>query len=387
MSTRAIPADSRTDEARPRERSVPSLLRDGLLRWFRANARDLPWRRTTDPWAIWVSEVMLQQTRVETVLRHYPRFLARFPDVASLARASEDEVLGAWSGLGYYRRARLLHQGARLVVERHGARIPERREERLALPGVGRYTAGAIGSIAFGLPEPVLDGNVARVLARFHGVDAPLGSRAFDAQAWSWAEAWARGPAPGALNQALMELGATVCTPRSPACENCPLRSRCFAHRYGYAETLPVRGSRREPKAMHVVAVVAREPSGRVLFERADGEKGLGGNLFRGLWNVPVREGRGLREARALAGALGANLEEARRALVEHVLTHRKLFVRVFRASVADAPAGCRFFDEGSLEGVGISALTRKILAAADASAASPTTSTSSRRRRPSPLQ
>ncbi|MBX7196800.1 MAG: A/G-specific adenine glycosylase, partial [Sandaracinaceae bacterium] len=161
---------------------------------------------------------MLQQTRVETVLRYYAPFLARFPTPDVLAAASEDDVLARWSGLGYYRRARLLHEGAKAVVARHGGRVPEDADARRALPGVGRYTAGAIGSIAFGRREPIVDGNVARVLSRLDAIEAPLGSGESEAALWAEASAWAEHDAPGVVNQALMELGATLCTPSAPRC-------------------------------------------------------------------------------------------------------------------------------------------------------------------------
>ena len=198
-------------------------LRSTLLRWYRKNRRDLPWRRTADPYAVWVSEIMLQQTRVETVLPYYARFLERFPDASRLADATEDDVLASWSGLGYYRRARALHQGARVVMERHDGKLPRDPADLRRLPGVGRYTAGAIASVAFGLPEPILDGNVRRVLARIFAVDGVrLGPAAEERELWGLAASLVQGSAPGDLNQALMELGALICTPRAPACPACP---------------------------------------------------------------------------------------------------------------------------------------------------------------------
>nr|MDQ3035848.1 A/G-specific adenine glycosylase [Myxococcota bacterium] len=214
--------------------------RAALLRWYDASARDLPWRRTRDPYAIWVSEIMLQQTRVPTALRYYDRFLARFPDAHALAAASEDDVLSMWSGLGYYRRARLLHRGVREVVARYDGRVPEDAEARRALPGIGRYTAGAIGSIAFDREEALVDGNVARVLARLRGIDTPLGRADTESRLWSEAESLVRGPRPGALNQSLMELGATICTPSSPRCEHCPVAASCVARATDRTGELPI---------------------------------------------------------------------------------------------------------------------------------------------------
>ena len=179
-------------------------IRRKLLAWYDRAARDLPWRETRDPYAIWVSEIMLQQTRVETVIPYYERFLERFPTALALAEADEDAVLSQWSGLGYYRRARLLHAGVREVVAEYGGRVPEDADARLALPGVGRYTAGAIGSIAFGREEPVVDGNVTRVLARLFRIGTPVGAAVTSKRLWDEDCCLVRGPRPGDLNQALM---------------------------------------------------------------------------------------------------------------------------------------------------------------------------------------
>ena len=215
-------------------------VRRALLAWYRANRRELPWRATRDPYAIWVSEAMLQQTRVETAIPYYERFLERFPDVAALASADLDDVLGAWAGLGYYSRARNLHAAARLVAERHGGEVPDDVEQLRALPGVGRYTAGAIASIAFDRPEPVVDGNAARVLTRLHDIREDVRSARVARRLWEESAALVRGPQPGLLNQALMELGARVCTPRAPRCPTCPLLRHCAAYRAGDPESLPV---------------------------------------------------------------------------------------------------------------------------------------------------
>ena len=197
--------------------------RRALLVWYGANARDLPWRRTRDPYAIWLSEIMLQQTRVNAVLEHYKLFLRRFPNIAALAAASKDDVLAAWSGLGYYRRARMLHQCAREIVAHHGGRFPKTAEALRDLPGIGRYTAAAIASIAFGEPVAVVDGNVDRVLQR-------LGGRVLIAkQSWQHAQKLLAPSRPGDFNQAMMELGATVCLPREPRCLICPIRQWCRA--------------------------------------------------------------------------------------------------------------------------------------------------------------
>ncbi|MGH7289297.1 MAG: A/G-specific adenine glycosylase, partial [Myxococcota bacterium] len=221
-------------------RGLPGAVRSVLLTWYRRERRDLPWRRTRDPWAIWVSETMLQQTRVETVIPYYERFLERFPSVQALADAEPDELMKSWAGLGYYSRARNLKAAAHKVVEEHGGRVPDDLEALRELPGVGRYTAGALASIAFDRPAPIVDGNVARVLARLLDLDFDVKSPAGQRRLWDEAAALADGPSPGDLNQALMELGALVCTPRAPRCPLCPLREDCRGLAAGRAEALPV---------------------------------------------------------------------------------------------------------------------------------------------------
>ena len=214
-------------------------LRRALLPWYRRNARALPWRRTRDPYRVWVSEVMLQQTQVATARGYYTRFLTRFPSVRALARAPLDRVLAAWSGLGYYRRARHLHEAAGIVVREHAGRVPSEPRSFGALPGVGRYTVGAVLSIGFGAPLPVLDGNVARVLSRLAARPWSV-RRTADARAlWALAETLLDRASPGDWNQALMELGATVCTPRTPACPACPLRTLCAARLQGLVDEIP----------------------------------------------------------------------------------------------------------------------------------------------------
>jgi A/G-specific adenine glycosylase len=195
--------------------------RRSLLRWYDQNRRDLPWRHTRDPYRIWLSEIMLQQTRVAAVLEHYRIFLERFPDIEALAEASGDSVLAAWSGLGYYRRARMLHQCAKEIVQNHSGQFPQNAEDLRALPGIGRYTAAAIASIAFAEPVAVVDGNVERVLRRLDGADLPT------PQIWHDAQSLLASSRPGDFNQAMMELGATVCVPREPRCLVCPVREWC----------------------------------------------------------------------------------------------------------------------------------------------------------------
>ncbi|MCC7540292.1 MAG: A/G-specific adenine glycosylase [Deltaproteobacteria bacterium] len=345
-----------------RPRSVappPDTIRGRLLDWYREAKRPLPWRETCDPYAIWVSEVMLQQTRVETVIPYYHAFLARFPDVAALADAPEDDVMSLWSGLGYYRRARLLQAGARAVVARHGGTVPGDPQSRRSLPGVGRYTAGAIGSIAFGLEEPVVDGNVARVLSRLDGLDhdpaSPAGQRAL----WERATELVRGDSPGDLNQALMELGAVVCLPRDPRCQRCPLSDLCVALETGRVGELPRRRRRRPPTLIEEVAAVATDDE-RVALVRRDAP-----GLFGGLWQLPRADGHGIEAARRAHGTLGASDHDAlsRAGDVERLLTHRRIRVEIWRAPLPRTlPPDAALFAHRELRSVGVSSFTRAIL-------------------------
>ncbi len=341
-------------------------LRRLLLAHFDAHARDMPWRGTRDAYAIWVSEIMLQQTRVETVIPYYERFIERFPTPQVLADAHEDEVLAAWSGLGYYRRARLLHAGVREVVASYGGCVPEDAEARRALPGVGRYTAGAIGSIAFGKQEPLVDGNVARVLSRIFLIDSPLGRADTQRALWAKAEELVRGERPGDLNQALMEHGATVCTPKSPSCERCTLRSRCAAHARGRVEELPVPRVKKAPREQHLVSVAATSGRGAqrcvwlVKSQQA---------LFGGLFGLPMLDATGdFRDdaLRALAAVgLSARLG-TRRAKLTHLLSHRRLRLRLATATGArgEATGDLRLIPLKDLADVGVSTLTRRSLEA-----------------------
>ncbi len=337
-------------------------VRNELLRWYDGAARDLPWRHTRDPYAIWVSEVMLQQTRVDTVIPYYERFLKQFPSPQALADADEDTVLAQWSGLGYYRRARLLHAGVREVVARYGGEVPEDADARRALPGVGRYTAGAIGSIAFDKQEPVVDGNVTRVLSRLLRIDTPVGASVTTRRLWDEAARLVQGERPGDLNQAVMELGATVCTPKNPSCGECPVSRHCGAFARGEVEQLPVARDRRAPKRVELRAVVATRGRGvdREVWLVKSGEP-----LFGGLWGVPMTE-QAPKNALEEAG-LSARLQARSVARIAHELTHRKLRIDVYRATAAraDESPKRRSFTRDALQTVGVSTLTKKLLAAA----------------------
>ena len=219
-----------------------------LLSWYDVHGRTLPFRGTKDPYRIWISEIMLQQTRTETVGAYYVRFLARFPDVSSLAAAPEQDVLKCWEGLGYYSRARNLHKAAKRLVEQYNGSFPPDLDALRALPGVGDYTAAAVASIAFDLPAPAMDGNLTRVLSRFHGVREDVGIPSVKRRLLELAQEDMPGARCGDFNQALMDLGAMVCIPGTPDCENCPLRPLCNAYQAGDAEDLPVKAAAKPPK-------------------------------------------------------------------------------------------------------------------------------------------
>jgi A/G-specific adenine glycosylase len=320
-------------------------VRRALLVWYRANRRVLPWRETRDPYAIWISEAMLQQTRVETVIPYYERFLARFPDVESLATADLDDVLGVWAGLGYYSRARNLRAAARVLVDEFGGELPDDADSLRSLPGVGRYTAGAVASIAFDRPEPVVDGNVARVFSRLLGIRDEISRPAVRNRLWEAAAELARGEGPGDLNQALMELGALVCTPRSPRCPKCPIARFCDARAAGDAESLPRKAKRAAPRRVEAVAaLVMRRGRALAVRRRPSG-------LLGGLWELPgadlaerERPAQGIR--RALRDRVGLRIDRLQRAgSVDHGFSHRHLHLHVYQCRDPDGRVRLRDFD------------------------------------------
>lgn len=260
---------------------VPSRVRRALLKWFDGNRRELPWRNSRDPYAIWVSEVMLQQTRVEVALPRYGRFLSRFPSLKGLARSGAAEVAAEWSGLGYYRRAQSLHAAARMIVRDHGGVFPADLTQAASLPGVGAYTAHAVLSIAYGLPLAVVDGNVVRVLSRLSLL--PVRPRSVIQRE---ADRLLSPKRPGDANQALMELGATVCLPRSPRCGVCPLRAMCGALQSGRVALFPPAVSRPRVIQVDTTIWIVRDRAGRIWLEKRSNTP------LRGLWMLPWRDGR-----------------------------------------------------------------------------------------------
>jgi A/G-specific adenine glycosylase len=301
-----------------------------LLSWYDLKARPLPWRKTRDPYLIWISEVMLQQTQVKTVEAYYRRFIDRFPSVKELARAAPDEVMKSWEGLGYYGRARHLHRAAREVVDRFGGLIPDTLEELISLPGIGRYTAGAILSIAFGKREAVLDGNVIRVLSRMFHITEDIRKSSTGKLLWSLSESLLPKRRLRDYNQALMELGALVCRIRNPACSDCPISGICEAKRLSIQQELPVK-SRRKPVPHYQVTAGIIWDGDRLLITRRP-PKGLLG----GLWEFPggkLEPDESLEDClkREIREELGIDIDVgACLTSVEHAYTHFKITLHAF---------------------------------------------------------
>lgn len=361
--------------------------RKQLLGWFRQFRRDLPWRRTNDPYRIWLSEIMLQQTRVAAVIPYYERFLERFPDVHALANAPQEDVLRLWSGLGYYSRARNLQRAAQEIVAKHGGVFPRTEKEALALPGIGSYTAAAILSIAYGAKHAVLDGNVARVLARIFAVRGDLR----DAKRWrslqQSADELLDPKSPSDWNQAMMELGATLCTPQSPQCLLCPVTQFCRARKLGLADSLPARRKKRATENIVLATAILLDPGGRTLLlppptlSNGKAPHGQVSVLVSKLWHFPtiaVRTDSAAELHTHLHEVLPVSMKKESLQLeplptARHGVTYRAITLRTFLVSVAHLPrvAGAKItplIDVASPSAHAISNLTRKAARAALAS-------------------
>lgn len=315
----------------------PADVRSRLREWYASGHRDLPWRRTRDPYRILVAEYLLQRTRIAAGLPYYERFLTRFPTVHDLAEASIDDVLSAWEGIGFYGRARRLHAAAQVIVGQHEGKVPASYEALAALPGIGPYTAGAVGSIAFGLAVPAVDGNVTRVIARLFRIREDVKKRETEVRIRDIAARLVPTENPGTFNQAMMELGATVCTPTAPVCPECPLDGICLARAAGEERRLPVSKRARLVVTIPVVFGLVRRPDGRVLLVRRPE-----GGLLAGLWALPGGERR---EAEDERGALrrmiraqtGLRVRVASPiARVSHTFSHRRWSGTIYKC----APAG-----------------------------------------------
>ena len=332
---------------------MPHRIAPLLLEWYDLHARVLPWRGIHDPYRTWVSETMLQQTRVETVLGYYDRFLARFPTIADLAAAPEDDVLKLWEGLGYYSRARNLHRGARQVMAEYNGQIPTEVVQLRKISGIGPYTAGAIASITFDRPVPAVDGNVIRVVSRLRGIRENVGIPSVRRLLEREVAALVPADRPGDFNQAVMDLGATVCVPGTPACEKCPLQGLCNAFQEGDAEELPFLPRKNPPRVIdYAVCLVF---SGRRVLMRQRPEA-----LLRGLWVFPMVEGTfTLKQAAAAAKKLTRlSVQEVQPAgQARHVFTHQIWQMQLYTMVVpeaAEAPAGYEFIPVDALDQLAI---------------------------------
>ncbi len=342
-----------------------------LLRWYRAEARDLPWRRAVGPYGVWISEIMLQQTQVKTVIPYWSRWMERFPNLSSLAVASESEVLKHWEGLGYYSRARNLHRAAKVIQADWKGRFPRSYEAMLSLPGIGRYTAGAIASIAFNQPRPIVDGNVTRVLTRLDGIRESVRERRVNEGLWTVAEELVRAAgrtrpaedrACGDLNQSLMELGAMVCLPRAPHCMLCPVRRSCVARREGAVVAIPNLGPRRAVVVRSFVALVLVK-GGRYLVSQRDK-----GGVNGGLWEFPNWEtDREDSEGRDRLAREGLDWDQFQSlGTLKHSITHNRITLQVLggslRGSCCFRPKNSKWLRLDELENRAFTAVDRKIL-------------------------
>lgn len=334
-----------------------------LLSWYDANHRTLPWRGTRDPYRVWISEVMCQQTRVTTVLGYYERWMERFPDVRALADSEEDEVFVIWQGLGYYSRARNVLLAARTIVGDFDGDFPANAAGLRALPGIGRYTAAAIASIAYDEPVGVVDGNVLRLLSRFFAIADDISQPRTRKTFWPLADAAIDDRRPGDSNQAMMELGALICTPRSPKCDRCPLFDSCAARRDGTTDVLPFKSPKRPPRYEHRFAYRLERRDGAVLVARNPS-----GTLLGGLWHFPMLPADG-DPITAFSKASGHVLDDAEVfPPMRHVFTHIRMEVTLVSAhsnNVENIQASeeLRWIAPDDLAAVGTSTLMKKLLA------------------------
>jgi A/G-specific adenine glycosylase len=316
-------------------------IRAQLLRWYRRHARDLPWRQTHDPYAIWLSEIMLQQTQVQTVVAYYERFLKRLPTVEKLARARLDTVLKLWEGLGYYSRARNLHKAAQCVVKESQGVFPDTAEDLMRLPGIGRYTAGAIASIAFGRQEPIVDGNVKRILCRVFRLHGDTRSQEIQQQLWALAADLVPMRSPGEFNQAMMELGATLCQRQRPNCPACPLSKLCLAHEHQEQDQLPRRAPKKSvPHKIVAIGIIVHR--GKVLIDKRRPE-----GLLGGLWEFPggkpeVGESLEVALKREVKEELNINIKVGPHlTTVRHAYTHFTVELHAYRCRYLSGTPKC----------------------------------------------
>ncbi|GLQ97035.1 A/G-specific adenine glycosylase [Dyella mobilis] len=341
-----------------------TIFAEALLAWFDRHGRhDLPWQHPRDAYRVWLSEIMLQQTQVVTVIPYFQRFIERLPALGDLAAADEDTVLALWSGLGYYRRARFLHKAAQLCIERHGGELPREFDALAALPGIGRSTAGAILAQAHGLRFPILDGNVKRVLTRFHGIAGHPGEREVEKQLWQRADAHTPARRTADYTQAIMDLGATVCVRTRPQCPACPMHGECVAHRDDLTGQLPTPKPGKAIPTRSTVMLILRDDEGRVLLQRRGAQ-----GVWSGLWSLPEAENadHAWREAQR-----NAHIDDAQSLTpFIHVFSHYRLHIQPLLFDRA-APALAigdnddrRWFALAELSALGLPAPVRSLLTA-----------------------
>ncbi|MEE9913125.1 MAG: A/G-specific adenine glycosylase [Deltaproteobacteria bacterium] len=351
--------------------TIKKLLSRRLLSWYARHQRSLPWRETSDPYRIWISEIMLQQTQVDTVIPYYRRFLKAFPDVYALAAARQEHVLKSWENLGYYSRARNMHAASQIIVERFDGRIPDTPDAIKTLPGIGPYSAGAILSIAYGKPLPAVDGNVRRILARVFAIRRPINDPREQKQLSELATALVPGRHPGDFNQALMDLGATICKPKDPDCLVCPIAPLCLARSEGLQNSLPVtRKSPATPRRLAAAAIIRNREDKLLLVQRPPT------GLLASLWKLP---GGFIDDAERTESCLKRKVKEEvgvtvrigkKLASVNHVYTHFRLTLSAFDCLLlkgAPKPLGCqdwRWAAPADLKKLPLSKIDRMIIAA-----------------------
>ncbi len=335
-----------------------------LLSWYSKHKRDLPWRKTEDPYRIWLSEIMLQQTQVVTVIDYYHRFLKKFPTLESLAQAPLEDVLALWSGLGYYSRARNLHRAAQKIVSEHQGKFPERSEDILSLPGIGRYTLGAIASIAFGQALPLVDGNVIRVYSRLFALKGSPSDSQFQKKIWAIAEKTMEKKNPGDFNQALMELGATICTPQNPTCLICPVQNLCQV-RSQNPENYPEKKKIAEVQKLHRYAAVLKSES-QVLLCLSSKHRWM-----KNLWQLPslfVKNNKGQKALQKHLEKIGLKTDLTPFKNLKHQITHHQIQLQSFIANTSQKELGIhsetkyKWHSLKNLKQLAIPAADRKIL-------------------------
>lgn len=336
-----------------------------LIRWYNANGRDLPWRKTRDPYHIWLSEVILQQTRVDQGLPYYLRFTESFPDVVRLAKAKEETVLKLWQGLGYYSRARNLHKAAKEVVSKFGGRFPENHEAIRSLPGIGDYTAAAISSFAFDQPYPVVDGNVFRFITRYFGIDTPIDSAKGKKEISAIAASLIKDAPPHSHNQAIMEFGARQCVPVNPVCNACPFHLECTALKTNRIADLPVKAKKQKTRDRHFNYLVVQE--GNAVYMRQRKEK----DIWNLLWEFPLIESRKPLTSREFGKSLESVIDSGNAKInligpmIKHVLSHQVLHTRFYEIELIknqSLPEGWKRVPFSSLEKYPIPRLIDKYL-------------------------